>query len=29
MLTSTEYERARLGARIEDVEKELEIVKNL
>ena len=28
-LTSTEYERARLGARIEDVEKELEIVKNL
>jgi len=29
ILTSTEYERARLGARIEDVEKELEIVKNL
>jgi predicted Zn-dependent protease len=29
ILTNTEYERARLGARIEDVEKELEIVKNL
>ncbi|MFT6406950.1 MAG: putative Zn-dependent protease [Arenicella sp.] len=28
-LTTTEYERARLGARIEDVEKELEIVRNL
>jgi predicted Zn-dependent protease len=28
-LTKTEYQRARLGARIEDVEKELEIIKNL
>ncbi|MGK0374167.1 MAG: putative Zn-dependent protease [Arenicella sp.] len=28
-LTTTEYERARLGARIEDVEKELEIIRNL
>jgi predicted Zn-dependent protease len=29
ILTSTEYERARLGARIEDVEKEIEIIKGL
>lgn len=28
-LTTTEYERARLGARIEDVEREIEIIKNL
>jgi len=28
-LTKTEYERARLGARIEDVEKELEIIRKL
>ncbi len=28
-LTKTEYERARLGARIEDVEQEIEILRNL
>jgi len=28
-LTKTEYQRARLAARIEDVEKEIEIIKNL
>jgi len=29
LLTKTEYERARLGARIEDVEREIEILKRL